>query len=120
MRVANHILESRGRRAHTITSHALSKTTQRLEVGSTHDLLCLSHLRWNFVHQRPQHLMTRFARERRVFFFEEPIFTSTNVMRLDISEQAENLWIVVPVLPEGLSRNEIEASQRTLLNNLLE
>jgi UDP-galactopyranose mutase len=37
------------------------------------DLICLSHLRWNFVFQRPQHLMSRFARERRVFFIEEPI-----------------------------------------------
>src|SRR6185503_16357197 len=38
------------------------------------DLLCFSHLRWNFVYQRPQHLMSRFARERRVFFFEEPVY----------------------------------------------
>src|SRR5271165_2597563 len=38
------------------------------------DLICLSHLRWDFVFQRPQHLMSRFARDRRVFFVEEPIF----------------------------------------------
>ena len=37
------------------------------------DLLCFSHLRWDFVFQRPQHLMTRFARERRVFYIEEPV-----------------------------------------------
>jgi len=37
-------------------------------------LLCLSHLRWDFVWQRPQHLMSRFARDRQVFFVEEPIF----------------------------------------------
>jgi UDP-galactopyranose mutase len=36
-------------------------------------LICFSHLRWDFVFQRPQHLMTRFARERRVFYFEEPL-----------------------------------------------
>src|SRR5882724_3388459 len=41
------------------------------------DLLCLSHLRWNFVFQRPQHLMSRFARERRVFYWEEPLFDAT-------------------------------------------
>src|SRR3954466_5231898 len=40
------------------------------------DLICLSHLRWNFVFQRPQHLMSRFARARRVFFVEEPVFDS--------------------------------------------
>ena len=38
------------------------------------DIICLSHLRWNFVFQRPQHLMSRFAKDRRVFFVEEPIF----------------------------------------------
>ena len=36
-------------------------------------VLCFSHLRWNFVFQRPQHLMSRFARDHRVFFFEEPV-----------------------------------------------
>ena len=35
------------------------------------DLVCLSHLRWDFVYQRPQHLLTRFACGRRVFFVEE-------------------------------------------------
>jgi ribonuclease BN (tRNA processing enzyme) len=41
------------------------------------DLICLSHLRWNFVFQRPQHLMSRFAADRRVFFIEEPVFDCT-------------------------------------------
>ena len=36
-------------------------------------LLCFSHLRWNFVFQRPQHLMTRFAREMQVIYWEEPV-----------------------------------------------
>src|SRR5687768_127137 len=42
-------------------------------MSATVDLICLSHLRWNFVYQRPNHLMSRCARKRRVFFFEEPI-----------------------------------------------
>ncbi|MGH2351747.1 MAG: hypothetical protein ACRDJN_09055, partial [Chloroflexota bacterium] len=37
-------------------------------------LLCFSHLRWDFVWQRPQHLMSRLARDRQVFFIEEPLF----------------------------------------------
>lgn len=36
-------------------------------------LVVLSHLRWDFVFQRPQHLMTRMARHRRVYFIEEPL-----------------------------------------------
>jgi glycosyltransferase involved in cell wall biosynthesis len=36
-------------------------------------LIVFCHLRWNFVYQRPQHLMTRFARRSRVVFIEEPV-----------------------------------------------
>lgn len=48
-------------------------------------LLCFSHLRWNFVFQRPQHLMSRFARDYRVVFWEEPIFDAAAEPSLDLS-----------------------------------
>ena len=35
-------------------------------------LVVFSHLRWDFVFQRPQHLLTRLARTRPVLFVEEP------------------------------------------------
>ena len=50
---------------------ALRETTQQQKKP---DLVCLSHLRWDFVYQRPHHLMSRFARQQRVFFVEEPVF----------------------------------------------
>ncbi|HEX8736151.1 MAG TPA: glycosyltransferase family 1 protein [Pyrinomonadaceae bacterium] len=62
-----------------------------------YDLVCLSHLRWDFVYQRPQHLLSRFARERRVFFIEEPIFTD-EPSRLDVSPREDKLFVVVPHL----------------------
>ena len=36
-------------------------------------LLVFSHLRWDFVYQRPQHLLSRLAKHYRVLFFEEPV-----------------------------------------------
>lgn len=66
------------------------------------DLVCFSHLRWDFVYQRPQHLMTRSARDRRVFFVEEPIFGNGS-MRLDVREADGGVNVVVPHLPNGLS-----------------
>src|SRR5437764_199769 len=39
-----------------------------------YDIVCFSHLRWNFVYQRPQHLLSRFAKNSRVFFIEEPVW----------------------------------------------
>src|SRR5688572_7229839 len=69
------------------------------------DLVCFSHLRWDFVYQRPQHLLSRCARNRRVFFVEEPIFGNSS-MRLEVRETECGVYVVVPHLPEGL-RSEI-------------
>src|ERR1051325_7070755 len=72
------------------------------------DLVCFSHLRWDFVFQRPQHLLTRCARDRRVFFVEEPIFGNGS-MRLELraaNEINNGVHVVVPHLPDGL-RSEV-------------
>jgi protoporphyrinogen oxidase/glycosyltransferase involved in cell wall biosynthesis len=37
-------------------------------------LIVLSHLRWDFVYQRPQHLLSRLAEHYKILFFEEPKF----------------------------------------------
>lgn len=78
------------------------------------DIVCLSHLRWDFVYQRPQHLMSRSACERRVFFVEEPIFGAP-VPKLEISARNCGVVVVVPHLPEGLSDNEVAATEQSLL-----
>src|SRR5689334_10344653 len=74
------------------------------ETGDT-DLVVFSHLRWDFVYQRPQHLLSRCARKRRVFFVEEPVFGNCS-MRLEVREADPGVHVVVPHLPEGL-RSEI-------------
>jgi len=83
-----------------------------------YDLVCLSHLRWDFVFQRPQHLLSRFARERRVFFVEEPTF-GPEPPRLDVSERPDHgVTVVVPRMPEGISPAEVEALSGRLLHEL--
>ena len=82
------------------------------------DLICLSHLRWNFVFQRPQHLMSRCARGRRVFFVEEPVFDAGITPYFDI-ERSADVHVVVPHLPSGLSASAAEAAQRQLVNQLI-
>ena len=81
------------------------------------DLVCLSHLRWNFVYQRPQHLLSRCARERRVFFVEEPE-RGEGPARLQVSRGEDGVWVVVPWLPEGLDQAAGWAVQRELLDRL--
>ncbi len=82
------------------------------------DMVCLSHLRWDFVYQRPQHLMSRFARRQRVFFVEEPIFTD-DTTRLEISQREDKLSVVVPHI-SNLDRETqtVEQIQRDLLDQL--
>jgi len=84
----------------------------------TPDLVCFSHLRWDFVYQRPQHLLTRFAKTRRVIFVEEPIATSDNSWCLEISKRECGVWVVVPRLPEAISEKEAIALQKLLLDAL--
>ena len=82
------------------------------------DLLCLSHLRWNFVFQRPQHLMTRCAKDRRVFFIEEPICDSTGRAHVQV-ETCGSVFVVVPHLPSTLDTAEAPAAMRALIDQLI-
>jgi UDP-galactopyranose mutase len=82
------------------------------------DLVCFSHLRWDFVYQRPQHLLSRFAKERRVFFVEEPTF-GEGPMRLDVSVRDCGVHVVVPRLPQALeSEGALDAVQRGMIDRL--
>jgi UDP-galactopyranose mutase len=84
------------------------------------DLVCLSHLRWNFVYQRPQHLMTRHARHRRVFFVEEPVFNGVARPRLDLNLGPDGVRVAVPHLPREMPAGDVPATQRALLDQLLD
>jgi UDP-galactopyranose mutase len=82
-------------------------------------LLCLSHLRWDFVFQRPQHLMTRAAAEHEVIFLEEPVEEEGAAPRLDMMPREGGITVARPVLPRGLSQDVAVAAQRALLETLL-
>lgn len=82
------------------------------------DLICFSHLRWNFVFQRPQHLLTRCGRDRRVFFFEEPLF-DTDGPRLTVTGDPSGVIVAVPHLPTGLDAEAIASELTALLDGLI-
>jgi len=86
--------------------------------GDIPDLICISHLRWAFVFQRPQHLMTRYARNRRVFFVEEPIYDDTPETRITV-EVHDGVHVVVPHLPQGFGATESISAQRAALEQLI-
>jgi UDP-galactopyranose mutase len=84
------------------------------------DVVCLSHLRWGFVYQRPQHLLRRFAPQHRVFFFEEPVPAPKGAEpSLRVTEMEPGVWAAVPQLPEGLPPAEGTEVLARLLEGLL-
>lgn len=88
--------------------------------GAKPDLVCFSHLRWNFVFQRPQHLITRFAKQVRVFFIEEPIWDNQlQEPYLEIYQPESHLWVVIPHLPEPLAPGVSDQVQAQLIDGLL-
>ncbi len=98
----------------TINSHEL------MSEAENYDIICLSHLRWDFVYQRPQHLLSRFTKNGRVFFFEEPIFSDRPTF-LDISEREHNLFVVVPhISHDDREHRDISQIQREMLEKLIQ
>ena len=91
------------------------------------DLICFSHLRWHFVTQRPQHILSLASRDRRVFYWEEPIWHQPGELpfandhqlgkKLEIIRELPTLWVLRPHLTWGI---DFEQGQRDLLADFLE
>jgi glycosyltransferase involved in cell wall biosynthesis len=63
----------------------------------TPDIIVFSHLRWDFVFQRPQHIITRLAKDRKILFVEEPIpFTKENKNTVRIINAERNIVRLQP------------------------
>jgi UDP-galactopyranose mutase len=88
----------------------------------SYDLVCLSHLRWDFVTQRPQHLLNRCARDHRVLFVEEPVHDVADVGSafLDATDRPGGVQVLVPHLPSDLTMEQSDQVQEALLLPYLE
>lgn len=83
------------------------------------DLICFSHLRWDFVFQRPQHLMQRFARHARVLFVEEPIPTAHHLPYLEFHAFAGTpVTAVRPRVPDRAGAEEATRLLAGLLDQM--
>ena len=76
-------------------------------------IIVLSHLRWDFVFQRPQHLLTRAARDFSVFFIEEPVFEGEIATQRRLMREA-GVCVIQPILPPGTSEADVIAHQRSI------
>lgn len=83
-------------------------------------LFCFSHLRWDFVWQRPQHLMTRAAGNYDVCVIEEPLFRDHVSPHWEMNQVSEGVTVAVPILPHGLAPEDVTAEQHELVEQLLD
>src|SRR3954447_10883577 len=82
-------------------------------------VLCLSHLRWNFVFQRPQHLLSRCAREHDVVFFEEPVFDAKEP-ELAAYPSDQGRRAAVPHLAPATPAERVEAALRRMIARVVQ
>ena len=76
-------------------------------------LIVFSHLRWDFVFQRPQQLLTRAIEDFRVFYMEEPLFEG-DVLTHRVLQRAPGVTIIQPLLPPGTPANVATAHQAAI------
>ena len=82
-------------------------------------IVCFSHLRWDFVFQRPQQILTRASEDYDVIYFEEPLFENCSYESTRVKTAARGVQVVTPILPVGADGVSIVAMQRRLLDQLL-
>lgn len=96
--------------------HRPFQHSQTLAPSARPVIVCFSHLRWDLVFQRPQHIMTRLAASFDVLYWEEPRFDlACEHPRLDRSMVEGSVVRIVPVLPAGLDGPAIDRALATLL-----
>ncbi len=69
-------------------------------MNATTDLLVFSHLRWDFVYQRPQHILSRLAQQRRVFYIEEPLHVPGAARHIEMRAVAPNNMVCRLITPD--------------------
>src|SRR6185503_12968517 len=85
-------------------------------------IITFSHLRWDFVYQRPQHLLSRLASRHRVIFIEEPMPGEAAAPVWQFDRPEKNVLVCRPHTPSrapGFSDEQIPYL-RQLMRELME
>ncbi|HEV7913076.1 MAG TPA: glycosyltransferase [Albitalea sp.] len=86
-------------------------------------LVVFSHLRWNFVRQRPQHLLSRLARHHPVVYVEEPVHDAAGPARLERASPCDGVEVLRPVTPiaaAGFHDDQLSLLQPLIAGHLRE
>ena len=85
-------------------------------------IVVFSHLRWNFVYQRPQHVMSRLSQRWRIVFVEEPIRSegAPRVESIAVDARVTVLRFHTPVAAPGFHDDQISLLRPLLASALRE
>lgn len=83
-------------------------------------IICFSHLRWDFVWQRPQQIMSRLEKDHRILFWEEAIETDHHLPYLEFHAFAgTTVQSIRPRVPARWSREEKDRALAGLLDQMM-
>jgi glycosyltransferase involved in cell wall biosynthesis len=96
----------------TTTAPAAGQADAQSPTYSLPDLVCFAHLHWDFVWQRPQHLLSRFAQQGRVFYVEDAFYHADDLIEphMEVKERQNGVKVLVVHLPNRLRGAENEAA----------
>jgi glycosyltransferase involved in cell wall biosynthesis len=106
-----------------MSPHGATAASSGTPIGSDIGLVVHSHLRWDFVWQRPQQLLSRIAATNPVLFVEEPVvLDDLDVPALDLTSPVPGVTRAIPRIPSALAGDFDTniALVRTLLETLFE
>jgi glycosyltransferase involved in cell wall biosynthesis len=100
----------------SLSGNKISGPTKQKD--NQYDMVVFCHLRWEFVYQRPQHIISRMAKNQKVLLIEEPIgFNDNEKDTANFQIISENLHVLQPrtssieeiknVLPQYISDTNI-------------
>ena len=82
-------------------------------------IVVLSHLRWDFVTQRPQHLLTRAAHDFDIVFIEEPVWEENPQEDVHDAIRPPRVRVVQPVVRWHSTPEQAVAASRAALDMVL-
>ena len=83
------------------------------------DLICFSHIRWDFVYQRPQHLLTRFAYYNRVFIIEESLLDGKSNYYEIVDQKEKNIFVIRLYLSRELREDQKDNALKALIDSFM-
>jgi len=81
------------------TAKNIATTTNDESTGAQYyDMIVFCHLRWDFVYQRPQHLISRMAKDLKILLIEEPVAKNDKGESANLNIISKNLHVLQPMV----------------------